>query len=292
MRKKNKYRRIILIVGFIILISVIVFGCFYLVYKNLKYSYLSRLTFVGLDSDNQTAIIFSFEDNRGVLWKLPAKERITLAYGFGEYELGKAFALGELEKKGGTLLVKSLENWLSIPIFGYFIEKEENFEQYSGKPERFITDIIWRGFTGGNKTNLSKSELFFIYLSARKLNELQVKVKEKETNLKDSLKDRRLREESFSIEVLNATEHPGLAQEAAVFWEKAGGRVVRIADSEKKEDSCKLLINSNLKESYTLFWLKIVYKDCRFGEKKSGSERADITLVLGEDEWKKWNEKW
>lgn len=285
-KKENKSIKIILIVGFIILISVIVFGYFYLVYKNLKYSHLSRLTLVDLGMNNQVTL-FSFEDNRGIIVDLPVNERITLAHGFGEYELGKVFALGELEKKGGILLVKSLENWLSIPIFGYFAG-----EKVTEKQDRFITDIIWQAILGKNKTNLSKLELFFVYLKAKKINELQVKVMGEETNLKDTFKDKRLREESFSVEVLNATDHSGLAQKAAVFLENAGGRVVRIADSEKKEDSCQLLINSNLKESYTLFWLKTVYNDCRFGEKESDSVRTDITLVLAEDEWKKWNEKW
>lgn len=293
-RKRNKNKTIFLAAGMALLLFMTLLS-FLLIraYRNVKISRLSRLTFVITDCNDQVSV-FSFEDKEGIILKLPVKERIILTHGFGEYELDKVFDLGELEKKGGLLLTESLENWLSIPIFGYFIEEKIDLNQYDKSPKSFLTTIFWRGFTGKNKTNLSKLELFLLYLKAKRLGNFQIKIKSGRSSFKDVFEDKRLREESISIEVLNATDHSGLAQKTANYLERAGGRVVRITDNKMKENKCKLSFIFSLKQSYTLFWLKTVYANCRFEQKEfvSDSDRAGITLSLGEDEWKKLNEKW
>jgi len=260
-------------------------------YKNLNLNRLSRLTFVVCDLNDQTAV-FSFEDKKGLILKLPAKEKINLAYGFGEYELGKIYLLGELEKKGGMLLIESIRNWLSIPIFGYFVAEEVNIDDLDSSPKKIFTEIFLKSLAGKIKTNLNKFELISLYLRVSNLNELQRATKDSNFSVKSIFEDRKLREEAVPIGIFNATNHAGLAQKEAAFLEKVGGRVVRVADKEKNEDKCKLSVRSNLQQSYTFYWLKHVYNNCQIELSQSDLDRADINLSLGENEWKKLNQKW
>lgn len=293
MRNKKVHKNIFISLLWLLMIVFSVLISFLLVkfFQKSVFRRLSRVNFVLIGAD-RNPLVFSFEEKGGFILKLDPREKIVLSYGFGEYEIGKVFALGELEKKGGLLLGSSLENYLSAPIFGFFSDDKIDLENFNNKPKMFFSRIFLRAIFKNNKTNLGITDLFFLFLRSMALDSFKLKTIGDQQNLKELFKDSQLRKEAYPIEVFNATDHFGLAQKTGSFLERSGALVIRIMDSDKKENLCQVSSDVNLKESYTWFWLQKVFADCSFKIVNENSGRARFSLVIGENEWKKLNEKW
>lgn len=259
----------------------------FLNFQHVKLASFSRLNFVLLTSQNQIFVL-SLEGQEGLVLTLAASEKVNVPRGFGEYELGKVYGLGELEKRGGQLLQETVGEVLQAPVFGYFSYPQNLSEKSWEKPKSFLEKIFWEAFWGRVKTNLKKQDLALLYWRASRLNEDLCRVKKTSGPTENLFQDRRLREESLSIEILNATNHNGLAQQAAQFLEKVGGRVVRTADA-KQEGNCRILVRRKA-QNYTSQWLSRIFQ-CPLQESES-SLRADLVLILGENYWKRWSERW
>lgn len=261
----------------------------YLSFKKSPFYFLRRVNFV-LITKERAVIVFSLQDNQGLVLSLPVKNKVKVTRGFGEYELGKVYPLGELEKKGGLLLKETVQENFSIPIFGYFYDPVLlDYSQLDS--EKFFSRIFWQSLRGNIKTDLNWYDLALLYLRTNKLNEVIVRVGNFQRDTADFFKDKALRGESHSIEILNSTEHNGLAQQVSGLLERAGGRVVRTADVAEPQEDCLLFTPINLSKKYTLLWLKLVF-DCQIKQSSEKGDRADFTLVVGENYWKKLDEKW
>lgn len=246
--------------------------------------FLSRATFV-LIREGGAPLVFSFEGDSGFILLLPKDLRVQTTRGFGEYELGKVYPLGELEGKGSILLRETLQETLSAPVFGFFKDSSV------GESPELIPKVFLNALLGKNQTDLSKADLVWLYLKARKIDKSKVNKISYGSGAAEAFKDRRVREESLSFEVLNATDHSGFAQASAKLLDHCGGRVVRIADAPQKQQKCEFLVSSKVARSYTVRWLKLIYP-CAVRELAADVFRADVSLVLGEEYWKKWSEKW
>lgn len=289
--ERNRKKRALLFWGMMIffLVSTSFSVKLYLGLRKSLFWSLGRSTFA-LATGRQELLVFSLHDSEGLVLKLPKEKKIQLTHGFGQYEWGKVYQLSQQEKRGGLLLKEAVWENLSVPIFGYFYDKSG--DDYSKiKPKSFFNLVFRRALKGEVKTDLNKFDLAILYLKSKRLNERKITVEDFEENLEVDFKDKKLRKEQSSIEIFNSTEYSGLAQKTARLLENAGGRVVRVADIEKREENCLLLLQNKAKQSYTYFWLVSVF-GCRTGSEDFTEGRADITLIIGEEYWKKLNEKW
>lgn len=239
----------------------------------------------------QQPIVFTFTDSEGLAWILPAKEKVIVPYGFGEYELGKVYDLGELEKKGGLLLQGTVSNFLSASLFGYFVEVKDG-QGGETKPPLWLKGQLWQTIKGKAKTNLNKVDAAILFWRLKGINEDSWRVRDYSLSQSEIFKDGKIREESLTMEILNTTDHFGLAQQAGELLEKAGGRVIRVTDAERVENNCRLEVAKEKERSYTLFWLRLVYPQCPVTFRENTAGRAEISLILGEENWKKQSEKW
>ncbi|HUV72092.1 MAG TPA: LytR C-terminal domain-containing protein [Clostridia bacterium] len=277
------------LVAFFLLVLLVAAARAYFQFKKAALPPLSRLSFIFIDHKNEP-LLFSFEEKEGTIVTLPATDKVWVPYGFGEYQLGKVYALGELENKGGLLLAKTVEEMLEVPIFGYFKSRQSAINTFLPQPKKLFEDIFWQSWWGRLETNLSRRDLLSLYLRLRNLDEALIKVKTFNSQSLSDFQDRQLREEAFSIEVLNATEQLGLAQKTARFLEKAGARVIRIADAQEKQEECWIVSNQD-PQSYTLVWLGRVFQ-CPLKRFEKEISRAEISLILGENYWNQRAEKW
>ncbi|PIV00894.1 hypothetical protein COS54_02210 [Candidatus Shapirobacteria bacterium CG03_land_8_20_14_0_80_39_12] len=291
--KKNNRKKIffgspIFVGAFLVFLLLLVFGVIKMVisFKNTSLRRFSRTSFVLIDRKGEL-LIFSSERKLGQIYFLPA-ETVEVGRGFGEYEWRKIYGLGELEKKGGLLVSETIRKNLNIAIFGYFYDGNKEADYYRKNPSKLFRNVFWQALTGKVKTDLGKIDLFLLYLRALSLNKSLLEIDD--YSGRENIADSKISEESLALEVLNATLHNGLAQEAANFLEKSGVRVIRSADALKPEENCKIKSEVEFKESYTLFWVKRFFP-CRVIFNKDGS-RADITVILGEDYWKRGVDKW
>ncbi|HUW24078.1 MAG TPA: LytR C-terminal domain-containing protein [Patescibacteria group bacterium] len=292
-RQVDRPKKWVFCLGLILFLSL--FGLslkVYLGFRQLKLLALSRINLVLLSAKNQL-LVLSLEGRAGEVLVLPAEDKVKVPRDFGEYQLGKVYALGELEKRGGQLLEETTRELLLAPIFGYLYYPQPLEQLAWTKPKAFLKRIFWEAFWGEAKTDLRRADLALLFWRASRLNETLCETRDFRQGEETLLPDQRLREESLSLEILNATNHNGIAQEAAYFVEKAGGRVVHFGDAQESESSCHLLV-TNPVESYTARWLATVF-DCptrRIKRIEGTTARADLILILGEDYWKKRGERW
>jgi len=288
-RRRSYPKRVILFwtVNLLLLISISFSAKLYLGLRKSPFWSLARKTFV-LVTEKQL-LVFSFQDNEGLILNLPKDEKVPLTRDFGEYEWGKIYRLSKLEGMDGLLLEEAVQKNLRVPVFGYFYDPSE-FDYSKLKGKSFFGLILWRALKGEVETDLNNFDLAILYLKSKKLSDTEIRMKDFGGRLESSFKDTDLRKESYALEILNSTEHLGLAQEVAELLENAGGRVIRLADTDQVEENCLLLPKDKVEESYTLFWLGVVF-DCRVEKAEKTETRAEITLIIGEKYWKNLNEK-
>ena len=289
-RTGNRAPRVILFWSFLILLLLLFSGLakIFLGFKKAEIRRFSRTNFVFFDIKQQP-LLLSLQGSEGQVFVFSGESRVLVPPGFGEYELRKVYALGELEKKGPQLVKETVQSNYKAAIFGYFYDQKQAGDLYLRKPKRFFQQVFWQAFWGKVKTDLSRYDLAVLYFRAFRLNEARIKVKNSYTE-QDKFFDERLTDESFSVEILNATDHDGLAQETGKFLEKAGLRVVRSADADKNQENCEIKVREEIALSYTLWWVKRFFP-CQISFTKDSS-RADLVLVLGEEYWKERGEKW
>jgi hypothetical protein len=291
MKRSGKLLPFYKFLGFFLLFFLILFGG-YKVYKWLFSSpfwSLKRTNLLFINKDNLA--VFSFENKNSFLVEFPLKEKVLLPRGFGEYELGKVFSLGELENKGPELAIETLQNFYEIPLFGYF--QSDNFNAENANSPKYFGKIIFQALRGNLKTNLNKNDIILIYLKGKKLPKLFFeKIAFNTSQSNDMFKDEIIRNEALAVEILNGTEFSGMAQKTALFWEKMGGRVARVADSlEIEKKNCKLIVRPEAQKSYSLKILKHFF-DCDLNYLEEENPRFDISLILGEGYWEKTGGKW
>lgn len=273
---------------FLFVLLVFLLTGLFLSLKKSPFYFLRRVNFVLVTGEKEVAV-FSFQDDEGLVLDLPGRSRVEVTRGFGVYELGKVYSLGELERKGGKLLKETVQENFSIPVFGYFYDSAP-LDYYSLNSKKFFSRIFWQSLRGKIKTDLNWYDLILLHFRTNKLKTINVKAGDFK-NAEDLFKDKALREESCSIEILNSTDHDGLAQQAAKLPERAGARIIRTADAQEEQKDCLLFMPKNMAKKYTEHWLGLVF-GCRVEEFREEGGRADFTLVVGENYWKKLSEKW
>jgi len=255
--------------------------------KNSPFWYFKRVNFILLG--DKSASVFSFEGSESKLMEFPFQEKIDLPRGFGQYELGKIYQLGELEKRGGQLFLETFQKSLNLPVLGYFYQDEFGTENY--RLPRGFQKIINQSMKKKVKTNFKLSDLFILYFRTRKISPLSFKKEDYQNGINDFFKDEKIREEALAVEILNGTSHQGLAQKGAELWENLGGRVIRVADYSEKLPKSLLITKGESNKSYSYKIMKYFFNsDDR--DLKGEEDRADMTLILGEDYWKNMVEKW
>jgi hypothetical protein len=287
--QKNSRKKILVFGGIAIFASLaILTTSLFFLFKQSDFLTLDRVNLVLIDRENQPFVL-SFNDKEVLILTLPAKEKIAVSRGYGEYELGKVYPLGELEGKGGRLLEESLRRFLKAPFWGFVHSSSLSLNQNLKNPKTMTEAILKEALISQGKTDLSKKQIVVLIWRLKRIAGEKFEVKNFNGEQVDYFKDSQLRSESLSLSVLNATDQLGLAAEAALLLENVGGRVVRVADAPEKVVSCRLIISPMATESYTFFWLKRVFSCPATIEVV---ERADMVLILGQEDWKKMSEKW
>lgn len=292
-RKKKVYIKVLKVL-LVLLFLLLGFFCVN-TYRNFNKSFFNRLARINLVITNSRDFnaVFSAEGSISFLLTLVPTEKIILARGFGEYRIGKIYGLGELDQKGGELLSQSIQEFWSIPIFGYLesttLNETKFLEGKQGEMKRLVKSCIF----GNCKTNLRRFNLVILYLNLLKTDNNDIVFKKigigEKINL---LKDKKIRDEALAIEVLNSTDHAGLAERAKNLIENIGGRAIRLSQSEKPLNNCKMVVKPDLITAYTVNFLKAIYGCDIEKSNEDASNRADVTLILGEGYWKKVSEKW
>lgn len=249
---------------------------------------------------------------------------IDLPKGYGEWKLGSVYNLGQEENPpiGAQLVKLSLSKLLGLPIDGVVIisgstqPTEELITQFRKnslsrltllpKIKTDMTTLEVINFTGAlasvrsdkissldfERSNITESKL--LPDSSRVLG---VDSAQLDLFIREKMADLSIIEEGTSIGVFNATDHPGLAQEAVRIITNMGGSVYVVSNTtnpiEKstvivlgtKRGDKKTLTQQRLSEVFAPHCLKEI---CETADPKIMNSRAMINIVIGEDFYNYW----
>lgn len=290
--KQKKFKRqknlIISFLGiFILLLIISLIFRLYFDFKKSKTFGWTRINTV-VFSEN-VSIVSLVPAKEAFFFELNGEEKIQLVRGYGEYQLKTIYKLGELDKRGIDLLKESIQHFFSIPISGAIVFPKSND----------LEKILFESFLGKTKTDFTLFDLMNLWVGFKRIpraNIQQLTLKNLETANIDKIMekylfDEKISKENISIGVFNSTNFSGLAADAARIISNLGGRVVCLENSQFHTPYTLLKTEKKFFKSHTLKILKRIFQ-ANLEEKKDGNERADVEIFLGEDYWKKLNEKW
>lgn len=279
-------------------------------------------------ADREVSLVSLEPENKNlVILKISKDTEIETTRGYGRYRIGAVYQLGELEGKGGSLLRESVQEYFGIPVDGWIKTWDMGHAIWDTKKDLLK---IFSGLILGRKgeTNFTLWDVLRLWWEMRKILPHQTKLilldeigalKSKvlvdgsrawEVNrerldifLQDNFYEPKIREENLTIRVINTTDYPGLANHAARIVGNMGGRVVGVSSEDGKREaslpaqagkvqSSKCEIRSEKKKRETFTVQKLVKAlNCQFVEEEGSDERAEVTVLVGENYWRMLNEK-
>lgn len=298
------------IIKFLALSLCLLIGFYFLrFWRSYQVSHLmnSQVNLVLSSQESMLVAAFNFEEEKINLVELPQTLYFSEPEGLGDYPIASVYDLGEIEGKGGELLLASLRKLLAIPLDG-FIRKEDFGKIGQDNLKGFIREAMMKLGRSGFKTDLAFWELIFLNWRIKNLacseadyfNLGETKVL-KEKELPDKTKvyeaeeadldilmrkifaERKIEEEGIEMEILNATEESGLAFQLARLIKNMGGRVVSLGNSEEAFDHSVIRYTEEAGETATL---KRIGEATVFELEKRddlGESRSEIQIIVGKD---------
>lgn len=261
--------------------------------------------------------------NRAVYFLLPTNTLLNVPYGYNTYPVSSVYKLGELEKnkKGGRLLAKSIEKTLGFAVDGYlvcedcsFVLLPKNREEFKNFKQSFFTFRGFLRFFGlftkkrSISTNLSFMDSLRLWNALRKIRIDQIDFWDLEKNnvfidtkladgtiveriekdlldfvAVDSFEDSQVRTEALAIEIINATDEEGLANQfSSILGHMGANVVIKSTAKEKEKRACLLFFSQkDIMRRNLVSRLKQLY-DCQINEQTVDLTHSDIRIVLGE----------
>lgn len=248
-------------------------------------------------------VVASLEPGKNLtILKLPENLFLELSRGFGHYQLGSVYELGELEGRGGELLRETVQEYLGVPVDGYM--KMPNSKQ--------IPNSLLFLLTGRGETNLGRWDLLRAWWEIKKLRSDKMKsIDLQETDILKTLSlpdgssvletdffrldelvkkyfgDSKIKKEGIKIEVLNATGEQGLAKKMVRLITNMGGEVIAVGNAEKKQENSNMKCrDKSIKNTYTVQKLETILS-AKAEVEEMAESRADVLILVGEDYWQK-----
>lgn len=238
----------------------------------------NQFAFVIQEKDIRVTVILP-DQKKTVVFLLPENIFIKLDFGLGEYRLNKAYELGRLEKKGGKVLTRGVQNLLGIGVTGWQVDAKTNLSQWdkfrlklfqmnAGKAE--VIDLV-------NSQVLTKDNL-----------EDGTEIFRAKTNSLDQLVhqeifDEKIAEEAVSVAVFNASGVDGAANDLTRLITNSGAEVVLVGNQELVNQSYLGLSQDNLRQTKTVKALTKLLGISQIRKIEANKYRSDIVIIIGKD---------
>lgn len=283
----------------------------------------SRFTVI-VNSD--PLLLFSVEPNtsEAALLIIPANTILDVPYSYNTYPATSVFALGnlDLQKGGGKLLSKSIENTFGVMVDGFVAWKEDlkpsasketeellklkkNYFSVYGLPSLFLKFLnvdkkmvknisfidLMRLWTAMRNTRNDRITILNLennnVLSKEKLPDGSlVRILNKELfdqSIAINFQDRQVRLQNLSIEVVNASGKEKIAGQFSRVLQNLGANVVVKSTSPTDENfNCRVYVTSKIPLSDIIFHKLEKYFKCTL-IKTEDRGVSDVKVVLGKE---------
>lgn len=292
-------------IAFLFLLAILIIPFLSMVVRAVYASIWDSKSHINIAVDSGDLLIWSIEPKEASATIITIPKTMYLSVSpYGSYRAAALGKLSLLEKKDGTLVKKAIEESLAIPIDATILYKEGG-EEIPDLRNFFGTDFfatVAQLSGNGWVTNLSGLDLirlWFFSFSLRKesiatvdlstlsaaseftlpdgTNGLLVDKERSSKVIKTYVEDVGIVAEQVSIEIVNAKDVVGFANDIALLIENIGGNVINVSKSEEKKYETIVFAS---KKGYTATRIaKIVSGKLLYEEPKES--RADIVVVLG-----------
>lgn len=271
-----------------------------------------------------SVLSFSPLDRKVAILKIPGDVLINVPKGFGEWQVGSIFDLGQTEKPqiGAQLLKLSIERLLGLPIDGFVkldgklggVELEDLVQSVRKNPFSLSFNItkIQSDLTGTELVNLIKDlssvrddklltlDIGDSSITESKLLQDQTRVLGVDTIALDlfirkKISDPLISGDDAPVAVFNTTSHPGLANSVARVITNMGGSVIMIGNTEENLKETKVTLNDQDSKNSTYVRISQLLAPsclklrCTSDESKVNQSRAKINVIIGEDYYARYN---
>lgn len=286
------------------------------------------VNFKAASKDSISVISFQQKDQQAVVMHISDQIYLNVPKEYGMWTVGSVYKLGQEDnpQRGGQLLTLSVSKLLGLPIDGVVISKAKvpqtaeefiadlrknplstllnlnNFQSSLTKVESFN---LFRSLSGirADKVvslDLAKSAITDSKLLPDSSRVLGVDSGKLDAYIRDKMGDSAILEESLSIAVFNATDHPGLATEAARIITNMGGNVVITSSTTVLLDRGVIVLSPDSgiseksqtkKRLAQIFAPQCLKTACSSTDYKIINSRAQINVIIGEDFYNLWHKR-
>lgn len=278
---KRKRTQLWLGIGFISLIFGLILTSF--LYQRAKNSlWDGKSSFSVVEQIDNQLVVKSVipEQARQIKIILPSNVQIKAPFGYGEYLLNKVYDLGKLDKQGGRVLTRSVQNLLGLEVQGYKVGKESNLTWWDKLRLNWFLNL---NLKTTHQLDLIETAVF----SKEQLSD-GTDVFRPSLILLDELINQyyfneKIIEEALEIAVLNASLVSNAASEIARTMTNLGAEVIK-TDNQDIEESSFILVKQ--KDFSNFETVKVLQRLLGVEEVTVGGidgVRAEMVAVIGTD---------
>lgn len=285
---------------FLVLVFLLAFIKIILFVKGSVWNENYRINILVKQADNLSIMTLEPKEPLLNVLTIPPNLYLEVPFGYGNYQVQALGKLEAMEKKPG-LVLKTIQDNLAIYLEGQIAIEEADLSSKKELESKLLSLVMGKG-----KTNFSSWDILRLWWKVRSLKENDFKYLElKNMALAATQKlpdksaillldkatfdmkiqkifiDPVVRLENLTIEILNGTDHPGLAERAARILGNSSISVVSTGNSDAKTTKSYVETENKLKDSRTVNLIKNIL-NCTVSENTT-QRRADVTLVIGED---------
>lgn len=266
--------------------------------------------YVVIRSKEVSLLSYNPKEQKITLLSVPNQAYLDVPYGFGKWQMGSIYDLGEVEGqgKGVDFLKGSLEDFFGLPVDG-FLNFGPPYDQLEAS--RLVDLLRDNPFSTFNllpalKTDLTPWDLLRLKMNLSsvrfdKISEVDLKenpIFEKQTladgtqvymadpvgldSVLSDFADPNFVSEGETVALFNATDQPALAQKAARIISNLGGHVIIVSNSKQRIKNTIALgqDSATLRRIRQIF---VVNGTIEAESLEMEVSRAQINLFLGED---------
>lgn len=252
LKKKTSKQRVKSLMGVVFLLLLIILAGMSFLISNARGSVWDGRSFIGVvyQKDNEIKLTTWLPEFEQIYeWPLSGNLVVEVPRNFGQYQLKNVFRLGQLDKRGGELLMRTVQNNLGVPVSGWEVNWNSNLTWWDKIRLEFLTWFYKKSEAQGN-------ELIF---------------------------DQKIIKEGLSVAILNASGVEGEAKIVSRIVANMGGEVRMLANLEEQAESEIVVTEEKWRESDLVKKISQALKinKVRVGQVTDG--RAGVAIIIAKD---------
>ncbi len=247
---------------------------------------------------SQIALIsLNISEKSMVVVKLPPDLYLpNVVHGYGQYKAESVYGAGNLDHRGGETLSGSIEDYLGVPVDGYFFspKKFSDPKNFFFSPDfllkntsnltfidkvSFLINLFKIRFDKVKTVDLSDYASDLVLADGSRA--MTLEGAEVDQTLSGLLTEARPQAENFRVEVINTTTMAGLGARAVRLLSNIGLSVINVETQDLASAQCEILVTKNAVKSITVARIAQIYS-CKISQKPT-EDRAAITVKLGQN---------